>query len=206
MISKFFALAILFAVCCIGQISSADVVENASFESGSAGWTVSGNMNVVNNQGQTDGLSAMAFSWNNQPSNGILSQMLTVEPNTTYDLEFDFGKFSVNQAGVAARLQVDVFDTDFAGTNLLSQIVEDFTPETGVSSADASVFSPFEFSFTSITGTAVLVFTDISDAQISGGGFDAMLDNVRASASVPEPAGCAFLLLGGLACLRRTRR
>ena len=193
------------------KTASAELILNGSFEvvNGSLpdNWTSTGNLAVISNQGKTDGANAIAFSFNNQPSTGVLSQSFATIANTSYRLLFDFGKYSVNQPNQVARLQVDVFDgAGFGGSQTLNQLVSDATPSTGdANSGDSpSVYSPFQFNFTASGTTSTLRFSDLSDAQSGGGGFDAMLDHVRVAA-VPEPSSLSLLGLTAFAFLRRRR-
>lgn len=179
----------------------ADLLTNGSFENATGGspdnWNPSGNLQVISGQGETDGVRALAFSFNNVPSTGVIFQSFTTVVGTQYNLTFDFGKYSVNQPLQQASLDVDVFDgAGFAGTQLLDQTVIDLTPGTGDpdSTDSADVYSSFQFNFSALSTTSTLRFTDVSDAQAAGGGFDAMLDNVSVTA-VPEASSFAFLSL-----------
>jgi hypothetical protein len=188
---------------------AASVLLNGSFESltGSLpdSWTSTGNLATSPSQGTSDGTYAIAFSIGNVPSTGVLSQTFNTSAGLTYTITFDFGKYSVNQPDQVARLQVDVFnDAGFSGSVLLNQLVTDSTPGPGTSSADASVYDPYQFNFTAATGTTTIRFSDLSDAQVPGGGFDAMLDNVAIEA-VPEPGTSFLFSLLALSAWRRRR-
>lgn len=182
----------------------ASLILNGSFENSTAGlpddWNPTGNMRVITAQGETDGTSALAFSFGNVPSTGIISQTFNTTSGVMYNLAFDFGKYSVNQPFQSARLEVDVFDgAGFGGLQLLDQTVVDTTPGSGDPNSTDSpdVYDAFQFSFLAVSSSSTLRFTDVSDAQASGGGFDAMLDNVSVS-TVPEPS--SFIIFGlGLA-------
>ncbi len=181
----------------------AGLILNGSFESSTGGlpdsWNPTGNMKVITSQGETDGTHALAFSFGNVPSNGVISQTFDTIIGTTYSLSFDFGKFSVNQPNQSARLDVDVFDgTGFGGTQLLDLTVVDGTPGSGDpnSTDSADVYSSFQSPFVAAGTATTLRFKDISDAQVSEGGFDAMLDNVNVGAAVPEPSSLALWGMG----------
>ena len=157
-------------------------------------------MAVLSSQGATDGSRALAFSWNNLPSNGEIWQGIATATNSLYQLSFDFGKFSVNQPALVARLSVDIYDgVDFTGSLLLSEVVSDSTDTT------SGFYNPFQFNFTALGSETTLRFRDISDSQVPGGGFDAMLDNV-AITIVPEPATSAVFLGVGMLALAIARK
>ncbi|MCA9158196.1 MAG: PEP-CTERM sorting domain-containing protein, partial [Planctomycetales bacterium] len=67
-----------------------------------------------------------------------------------------------------------------------------------------SVYSPFQFNFIASGTISTLRFSDFSDAQSGGGGFDAMLDHVRVAA-VPEPTSLTLLGLSVFAFLGRRK-
>ena len=203
MMFRFFAalLATIFLFAEADQ-ARASLLLNGSFEANSglpSQWNPVGNMGVVTSQGETDGARALAFSHANTPSNGVISQTFATSPGVTYELTFDFGKFSVNQPTEIAKLNVDVFDSTtlpgFGGPVVLSVVVMDNTPGPGNSVADASVYDPYAFTFLAAGTSATLRFADASDPQSSGGGFDAMLDNVTLDA-IPEPTTLWLALLG----------
>ncbi|MCU0710222.1 MAG: PEP-CTERM sorting domain-containing protein [Pirellula sp.] len=204
---------VVFAVLLFGASQAyANLILNGSFESSTGGapdhWGFTGNLAVISSQGETDGSRALAFSFGNLPSNGVLFQSFETTAGAAYKLQFDFGKFSINQPLQVARLEVDVFDgTGFLGANILDQRVTDATPGSGeLNSTDSpNVYSRFEFAFSAIGGRSTLRFTDVSDGQVSGGGFDAMLDNVSISA-VPEPSSLALVTICSLACSFLVRR
>ncbi len=209
-------------LCCIAAISlltnvvllqfaKADLILNGSFEDSTNSlpdnWSPTGNLLVISSQGETHGVNALAFSFGNLPSNGVISQSFATTSGTSYVLAFDFGKYSINQPNEVARLQVDVFDgTGFGGSQILNQLVTDATPSTGdPNSTDSpSVYSPFQFVFVASSTSSTLRFSDLSDPQSVGGGFDAMLDNVRVSA-VPEPSSFALVALCAMGCLGRRK-
>lgn len=190
----------------------ADLILNGSFENATNGspdsWVSAGNLQVISSQGETDGINALAFSFGNVPSNGVISQAFTTVAGTSYSLTFDFGKYSINQPLEIARLQVDLFDgSGFGGLQLLNQLVADGTPSTGDpdSTDSPNVYSSFQFGFIASGTTSTLRFADFSDSQSAGGGFDAMLDNVHVSA-VPEPSSFTLLSLTVIAIFARRSR
>lgn len=176
--------------------ANATLLLNGSFEDATSGlpndWNPGGNLQVISTQGQTDGSYALAFSYGNLPSDGQIWQTFDTIQGTAYYLNFDFGKYSVNQPDLVARLQIDIYDgDDFSGSILLTEIVEDATDTT------SGFYRAFQYEFTASGASSTLRFRDFSDAQVSGGGFDAMLDKVEVT-MVPEPAASA-LLIGGVA-------
>ena len=197
---------LILALILIGSLvikTNAATILNGSFENATSGlpddWNPSGNLRVVNSQGQTDGSFALAFSFDNLPSDGQIWQTFVTVPLTTYNLSFDFGKYSVNQPDLFARLQVDIFDgAGFSGTVQVSKLVEDDT------NMVSGFYNSFQYEFTALSASSTLRFQDFSDAQVPGGGFDAMLDKVGITA-VPEPSTTA-LLIGGVALAAALRR
>lgn len=194
------------------KLAQADLILNGSFENTTGGlpdnWVSTGNLQVISAQGETHGANALAFSFANLASDGVTSQTFGTIAGASYSLEFDFGKYSINQPLEIARLQVDVFDgTGVGGLQILNQLVIDGTPGTGDpdSTDSASVYAPFQFGFIASGTMSTLRFADLSDPQSVGGGFDAMLDNVRVSA-VPEPSAFAFLGLSTFAMFVRLKR
>lgn len=204
-------LCTIIALALFSSPALADGLLNGSFEDSANNWNPSGNLAVIGNQGETDGAFALAFSWGNLPSDGEIWQSFATVAGLTYRLSFDFGKYSINQPNQVARLDVDVYDgADFAGTVLLDTTVTDSTPGPGdPNSTDSpAVYDPYAFDFSAPGTTATLRFRDTSDAQVSGGGFDAMLDHVGV-AVVPEPATSALFIgaAGALAwIIARMRR
>lgn len=192
--------------------SQAAVIANGSFESFSGSvpdsWVVSGNLGISAAQGTTDGSFAVAFSIGNLPSTGVLSQTFTTIPGGSYMFSFDFGKYSVNQPNEVARLGYDIFDgTDFTGALLLGGTAIDDTPGIGDANSPSSsaVYNPYLLAFTATGTSATVRFTDTSDPQSGGGGFDAMLDNVVVTL-VPEPCRATMLLLSAFGLLMQRRR
>ena len=188
--------------------ASASVLVNGSFENHTSGvpdsWTTSGNLGITSTQGESNGSFALAFSLGNLVSNGVLSQTFTTLPGQSYILSFDFGKYAVAQPTTVARLIYDVFDgSGFAGGTLLNGTVTDSTPANSTDSPD--VYDPFSFGFVAVGTSATLRFTDTSDPQTAGGGFDAMLDNV-AVISVPEPTRAGLLITSACGLFLRRRR
>ncbi|WP_345326919.1 hypothetical protein, partial [Novipirellula rosea] len=168
---------------------------NGSFENSTGGlpddWNPTGNVQVVTSQGETDAAHSLAFSFGNLPSNGVISQTFNTVAGTAHKLSFDFGKYSINQPSQSASLDVDVFDgAGFGGAHLLDQTVIDVTPGSGdANSTDSSdVYSNFEYFFFATSALTTLRFSDTSDPQVAGGGFDAMLDNVKVESSASIPA------------------
>ena len=210
----------LFCIAAISLISNAvllktaqaDLILNGSFENATGGlpdnWISTGNLQVTSSQGETHGVNALAFSFGNLPSNGVISQSFATTAGTSYSLSFDFGKYSINQPLQIARLQANVFDgTGFGGLQILNQLVTDGTPSIGDpdSTDSPNLYSSFQFGFIASGTTSTLRFADLSDPQSVGGGFDAMLDNVRVSA-VPEPSSFALLGLSAFALFASRKR
>lgn len=84
-------ILIAWAVSVIG--APAAVLVNGSFEGSAGSWNPSGSLQVIDSQGETDGASALAFSWGNQPSTGEIWQSFATGAGLAYRLSFDFGKW-----------------------------------------------------------------------------------------------------------------
>ncbi|TWT42700.1 DUF642 domain-containing protein [Botrimarina hoheduenensis] len=196
----FTALALAGAMT---TLASANLIANGSFETAAGStpalWQAVGNLDLSAGQATTDGLLAVAFSLGNVPSNGSLAQTVATTPGATYEIAFDLGKYSANQPIEVARLAVDIFSAaplPAADTgDLIAATVLDNTPGPGVSTPDATVYDSYVFSFVATSNSTSVRFLDLSDAPSSGGGFDAMLDNVTLTA-VPEPVALLLLLMG----------
>jgi hypothetical protein len=196
------------AVASLAGVARADSISdpllaNGSFEDGLNGWESSGNLAVLSGQGETDGFYALAFSFGDLPSNGVLWQDIQTEEGVTYVIDFDFGKYAVEPSTGVARLRLDVLDVIGGGS--FSQTFSDATTGDGTSDF-SSVYDSHRFTFVATGGITRLSFADLSDAQGLGGSFDAMLDNVSATAAVPEPGTIGLLALGVSALALRLRR
>ena len=152
---------------------------NLSFESGYAGWNVTGNQGVVASgspYAASDGSKLVVFNWGQTLPNGTLAQSFTTVAGRTYRLVFSAGIIAYNRD--EQRLQISVQGN---GT-LLAHTLSFFGDATGVTR-----LSPHRFSFTADSANTTLTFRDVSPATHN---LDLLLDGIRIeveSASVPPP-------------------
>ena len=153
---------------------------NSSFESGSTGWTLTGNQGVASTGFQpSDGSKLIAFNWGQTTPNGVLSQVFGTTVGQTYTLVFDVGVLAFNQD--EQRLQVRVQGS----STLLSRTISVFGLGGG-----ATKWVAQSFTFVADSTTATLTFQDVSVATKD---LDLLLDNVRlttqsGSLSTTQPA------------------
>lgn len=96
-----------------------NLVLNPNFDGNDlTGWTVEGNIGSYSGQA--------AFSISNGPTNGVLSQVLTVTPGKTYNFEFNFGFASDGRTGSTSGTYEVV--TEPGGATIISGAFSDATP------------------------------------------------------------------------------
>ncbi|MES2657778.1 MAG: Ig-like domain-containing protein [Verrucomicrobiota bacterium] len=145
---------------------------NGSFESGEAGWTMTGNRVVYDSDGTFvafDGTKMAIFNAGNSMPDAVTSQTFATSPGQTYQLAFNLGILANN--GAEQKMQVTVT----GAATLISQ------PESLFGNSQANtVWSAKSYTFTADSATTTLTFTDISPTT---SGADLLLDNV--SISIP---------------------
>ncbi|MEO5917298.1 MAG: Ig-like domain-containing protein [Luteolibacter sp.] len=152
---------------------------NGSFESGEAGWAMTGNRLVYQSDGTyvaTDPLptvTAYMLVLNGGPAvpNAVIKQDFATTPGQSYNLSFDIGVIAIN----AAEQKLNVTVTG-AGT-LLNQTESVFGNSVG-----NSVWASRSYSFVAAGNLTTLAFSDISPAT---SGIDMLLDNVKITTSAP---------------------
>ena len=155
------------------------VFANGSFESDYAGWTVTGNQNIVSSApySASAGSKAVAFNAGQQPANGTLSQSFTTTVGQAYTLSFDLGAFSlVNQNQM--QMQVTLQGQGKASP-LLNRSVSVFAPGNGTR------YIPQSMTFVADSSTTTLTFQDTSPSTLNA---DLMLDNVQITQQPPPGA------------------
>lgn len=149
---------------------------NGSFESGTAGWTVSGNYGIANFAPYvpTDGTSVIVFNWGQSTPNAVISQTFATAPGQTYSLRFDLGAMASNKS--TQRVQVTVAGT----TTLLSQQIS----IVGLGGTTSVRWTPISYTFTADSASTTLTFQDISPSTTN---IDLMLDRVHVAAYSIDP-------------------
>jgi hypothetical protein len=148
------------------------VINNGSFESGTAGWTALGNYIVASASNgppaltATDGAKVIRFNNSDQTPNGVFSQTFATVPGTTYSLSFDVGAVATSSTS-EQRLQVSV---QGAGASLLSRTVSVFGQGTGTWWTNQS------YTFVANSTATTLTFSDVSPTTTN---IDLVMDNVR---------------------------
>ena len=148
------------------------IINNGSFESGTTGWTASGNYTIASTANSTvplnptDGSNVIRFNDLNRTPNGVLTQTFATVPGTTYTLSFDVGASALSSTS-EQRLQLAV---QGAGASLISQTISVFGKGTGTSWTNKS------YTFTANSTATTLRFSDVSPSTRH---IDLVLDNVR---------------------------
>lgn len=180
--------------------------------SSSLGWVVPSDLvRFLNTEGATDGSFAAAFNPGSAANGGTLSQTFSTIPGERYFVSFDWGSFGSN---AVQRLKVEakdhqsgqsIYDLNSGSWSIGSNIgvliewnfdlllVSDSTgykqqgpsPYGVFASAPNSQFSTFRFSFTAISTSSTLLFSDVGTGDLASS--DGILDNIRV---VPEAGFC----------------
>jgi hypothetical protein len=143
-------------------------VANGSFESGTTGWSASGNLAVKAGGGiitATDGSYYVVFNAGNTVPNGVLSQTCVTAPGQAYTLSLDTGVFAYNKN--EQRLQVVVQ----GASTLVNQTVSVVGSGNGRTKWVGQTYS-----FIADSSSVTLTLKDVSPTSDS---LDLLLDNVR---------------------------
>jgi len=153
-----------------------NLLVNGSFESGTAGWSVTGNHVVQYSSPYfaTNGTRLVAFNTANSIPNGTLSQTFPTIPGSTYKLTFDAGAFAYNLLPQTLQLRI-------GGANPL---VLETIPINGAGGGSCR-WLPEDYEFVADESLTTLTFRDVSASTNNA---DLLLDNVHVSA-VAEGGG-----------------
>ncbi len=149
---------------------------NGSFESGFAGWTISGSQIVQSAAPYipTHGTKLIGFNGANQTPSGVLSQIFDTAPGQTYTLAFDAGVFAFNTNSQTLQVTVN------GASNVLTRTINIFGTGGGSNTWQAQ-----SFNFVANSTNTTLTFRDQSSSTLA---LDLLLDNVRVTAvSMPAP-------------------
>jgi Protein of unknown function (DUF642) len=201
-------LKLCFLSLCVSSISIAhgqNVVVNGDFEGPQSnmigtvsGWTVTGNVGTVGDEGFTSPDHAAAFSLGHDSQGDMLTQTLSTTIGQTYSLDFDSGVFGEPSNG-PLTLQVQVFGA------AMGTLLTDIVAPPGNNDFNPAPFSHYTYAFTADSTSTTLKFTNGGTGNASA---DVILDTVSVAA-VPEPAAGVLMIIGlaplGLV-LRRNRK
>jgi VCBS repeat-containing protein len=151
--------------------SGANLVTNGSFESGTTGWTLTGNVSAASTMSPSDGVSQLAFSSGNSPNTGVVSQSIATVAGQTYTILFDYG------AGDGLGTQTMRFEA-IGGSQLISQTLV-------TNSSNPVDHRTYAFTFVADSTSTLIRFSDISTQTNS---IDILLDNVRMFVGTPSVA------------------
>ncbi len=186
-------LMILCASFGAQNVLADELVTNGGFETGDfTGWTLSGTVTTSSFASQfygVDAQDAAAGSYGaylgSELSPLTVSQTLTVQPARYYTISLSLAQNSAPLTGFT-----NLFSASFGGQTFFSE-----------ANAPVSSFTPYSFTVSAASGSALLQFTSQNDL----GYFS--LDNVSVStgSATPEPATLLLIapVLGALALLRR---
>lgn len=146
-------------------------LNNGGFESGTSGWTLSGNVDIRSSSPYqaTEGSQLVAFNSGNRPCNGSLAQSFSTTAGLVYTLEFDVGVLAYNSNSQMMKVTANGIGSLLSETIVVS----------GVGSG-VNRWLPRDYTFVADSGTTVLAFWDLSTATI---GLDLLLDHVRVTIS-----------------------
>ena len=189
----FCAFVVLLGVSTDSNANVPTFLLNPSFEAGLTSWDHDGSVYVLGPPNQvaigTDGSHSANMGTFNLP-NAFLAQGITLQPATTYLLEFDSAANAVAVVGKIGQVQAEVFDS--TSVLLASGIFTDVSPG-NLQGALGFTARSLEFTTPASSGSVKLKFSDVS--LNNGLAVDENIDNVRLTA-VPEPGSVALLSLG----------
>ncbi|MYM24663.1 PEPxxWA-CTERM sorting domain-containing protein [Duganella sp. FT135W] len=197
--------ASLLAFFAAAGASAAELVTNGSFEDGGAGWgstqtagfaPVSAYINCCGIDGSgypaANGVAAAFFGWGQMAGGTIFQDLATVAGNT-YTVNFSYGAIS------GSALQTMTVEASSGLAVLGSLDVSAYGNHN-----QASLVSPYSFTFVANSSSTKLLFRDTS---VNTDSTDGMVDLVSVTGAVPEPETYAMLLAGlglvGFAARRR---
>jgi len=161
--------------------ASINVIRNGSFELGGGttgggltGWTLTGNAATSSEEGQSNGLDALALNGGDSTPNAVVYQDFQTLVGMVYTVDFDLSKFGT--AVGTAQLLAEVLDANDLGSgDLASLTASDSTGDTHTNDGVSTNFTHLTFSFAAVSTLTRLQFTDTS---LGTAGFNAVLDNV----------------------------
>ncbi|HEY3332758.1 MAG TPA: hypothetical protein VGK19_22185 [Capsulimonadaceae bacterium] len=176
----------LFAA--IGQVKALELVYNGNFGADFAGWTKTGNTNVIGEGlgiGPSGGNAAGFFGGSSAPGDqGIISQSLSTTAGHTYNVTLLVDDYN----GTAGT---DNFRGSLGGTNLFDLSNVYVTPVFGP-------YTPISFVFQATAPSSLLQFTGFSSGSNKGWVFT----NISVTeAPAPTPEASTSISLGILLCL-----
>jgi hypothetical protein len=140
------------------------LVTNGDFETGDlTGWTNSGNVTVISSA-VINGIFSLDYSGGDTPTNGVISQTISVTPGVPYQLRFSYGYLGVNK-----NHQMDI-QVDGAGG--VGSLVDDSVNMTTLFSAPQT----YNQTFTPDAATVTIRFSDVAANDTFGS--DMILDEV----------------------------
>jgi lysophospholipase L1-like esterase len=143
-------------------------VNNGSFESGVAGWTVAGNQLVIDATTAypaRDGSKLMVFNGNQSLPTAVISQSFNTVAGQAYVLELEMGVVGVS--GSVQRMQVTI-----AGSSNLVSRLETVTRNGGAN----ATWVTKSFAFIANSTSTTLTLADVSQTH---SGMDLLIDHVR---------------------------
>ena len=190
----------LLAVLCTSIAAAQNVIINGDFDDppydtigAVSGWTVTGSVGAVGDEGFTTPDHAAAFSLGGNSDGNMLSQSFATIPGQAYTLDFDAGVYGIRSLG-PLQLQIQVTGT---GTLLTETVIPPYN-----GNFNPAPFDHFMFSFIADSASATLKFNDIG---LGNNAADIILDTVSVAA-IPEPTSLVLVMVGAVPLLGYIRR
>ncbi len=108
------------ALCASVSLSHAQIITNGSFEDFFNGWSVTGNVDVVQ-YNTSDGIKSARFNSAESTPNAVLAQSFPTAPGERYALQFDFGVWG-GGAGAEQRVSVQVSGSTVTLSNVVTEV------------------------------------------------------------------------------------